>query len=214
MSRTKLKRFAEIKTFPNVFRNEVSLRGAWRQKYFENQNPITLELGCGWGEYTIHLAQSFPQQNFVGVDIKGERLWKGAKFALENNLSNVAFIRNYAEELTDFFAQDEVDEIWIPFPDPRPKKSDAKKRLISPRLLSLYRQVIKREGLIHLKTDDTAFFDFTLDVLEAENCKLHQVVEDLHEANLERSLLTLKTKYERKHLAQGKGIKYICFSFA
>lgn len=211
MSRKKLHRFAELNTFPNIFQNFVDIKGKWNADFFKNNNPITLELACGKGEYSIALAQRFPQRNFIGVDIKGARLWKGAKIALEQSLRNVAFLRIQIENITDFFDKNEVDEIWIIFPDTFPKKSKANKRLTAPRFLNKYKQIIRAGGLIHLKTDEQNLFEYTLETLKAENGKIHEAKEDLYRSPIDEDLLIIKTTYERKHLEAGKTIKYVRF---
>ncbi|MFQ6113362.1 MAG: tRNA (guanosine(46)-N7)-methyltransferase TrmB, partial [bacterium] len=178
----------------------------------KNEHPITLELACGKGEYTVCLVQKFPQRNFIGVDIKGARLWKGAKAALEQNLKNVAFLRIRIEEVTDFFTKNEVDEIWITFPDPYPKKSKANKRLSSPRFLNLYREILRTDGLIHLKTDDADLFNYTLETINAERCIIHEKIEDLNNHSTNDELLGIKTTYEQKYLEAGRTIRYLSFS--
>lgn len=208
----KLQRFAELATFPNAFQNPIGMKGKWGASYFRNPNPITLELACGKGEYTIALAQRFPERNFIGIDIKGARLWRGAKTALELNLTNAAFLRMPIERTAEFFAEDEVAEIWIPFPDPYPRQSKTKKRLTSPRFLNLYRSILREGGMIHLKTDDGNLFDYTLQMLKAEQCPVLAKIEDLYRAPVENGLLTIKTTYELRHLAVGRTIKYLCFS--
>jgi tRNA (guanine-N7-)-methyltransferase len=212
VGRKKLIRFAELTTFPNVFQNQVDLKGHWNKTYFKNDYPITLELACGRGEYTIFLARRFPQRNFIGVDIKGDRLWDGAKKAIALNLTNVAFLRIDIERLVDFFDQSEVNEIWITFPDPYPKMSKANKRLTSPRFLNVYRKILKDGGWIHLKTDDANLFNYTLETLPAEGCVIHHIIEDLNNNSIDNELLTIKTTYERKYLEAGQAIKYLSFS--
>lgn len=212
MTVKKLQRFAELATFPNTFQNPTYIKGRWNASYFKNDNPITLELACGKGEYTLALAQKFPDRNFIGVDLKGARLWKGAKAAIEQGLTNVAFLRVPIERITEFFAKDEVSEIWIPFPDPYPRPGKAKKRLTSPRFLNLYRNIIRQGSLIHLKTDDGNLFTYTLDVLRIEGCLIREVKEDLHAFPDGNELLSIQTAYELKHLAAGKKIRYLCFS--
>lgn len=212
MAKKKLLHFKELETFPNVFQETVDLKGRWHSDYFENDHPIVLELACGKGEYTVELARRYPEKNFIGLDIKGARLWRGAKTALDDNLTNVAFLRVYIQFITEFFAQDEVSEIWITFPDPYLKHRKSNKRLTSPFFLNLYRKVLKKDGLIHLKTDSQVLFDFTLSMIESEQCTLHQVISDVYDLSVENEILAIKTFYEKKHLQVGKTIKYICFS--
>ncbi len=212
MAKKKLKRFAELLTFPNVFQSLVDLRGKWHSDYFHNDNPIVLELACGRGEYTIALARRFADQNFVGIDIKGARLWRGAKEAIESGLGNVAFLRIPIETITNWFAGNEIDEIWITFPDPFLREGKARKRLTSPRFLSLYRQVLKPGGLIHLKTDEPNLFAYTQQVVAAEGGVLHEIINDLYGGNPIDDTLSVQTNYERKHLDAGRTIRYLRFS--
>lgn len=214
MARKKLQRYAELPHLPNVFHNPKHMKGNWRREYFSSDNPITLELACGRGAYTIGLAQRFPQLNLIGVDAKGDRIWKGAKAALALQLNNVAFLRGHIEWLTDYFEHDEVDEIWITFPEPHPKRSKAKSRLTSPRFLNLYREILRRSGCIHLKTDDQGLFDFTLETLQRERCRVEQALTDLHHTeDAEEILKTIITTYEARFLAEGRTIKYVRFGF-
>lgn len=188
------------------------MKGRWHSDHFKNQNPITLELGCGKGEYTLALATKCPEQNFIGIDLKGARLWKGARAALDNGLPNAAFLRIPIERLEEFFATGEVSQIWIPFPDPFPRKGKAKKRLTSPRFLKIYRQILKPDGAIHLKTDDPGLFAFTLETLDREGCHILDRIEDLHGSPVSNETTAIKTGYEQKHLLAGKTIKYVRFS--
>ncbi|MEM6317065.1 MAG: tRNA (guanosine(46)-N7)-methyltransferase TrmB, partial [Bacteroidota bacterium] len=193
--RNKLQKFAEILTFPNVYENfdsyppkltglngeELQLSGKWREKHFQNDKPITLELACGRGEYTVALAEKYPERNFIGVDIKGARIWKGAKIALEKNLSNAAFLRTRIELIAAFFASGEIDEIWITFPDPFLRKGKSNRRLTAPKFLGHYRKILKQDGLVHLKTDEGVLSDFTLEVLaEDEQSKILYQDNDIY----------------------------------
>ncbi len=224
--RNKLQKFAEVYSFPNVYENfdafepgltgkdglMIDLKGKWKELHFQNQNPITVELACGKGDYTIGLGRLFPDRNFIGVDIKGARIWRGAKTALEQNLGNVAFLRTRIEQITLFFDEQEVDEIWITFPDPFLRNSKANRRLSSGMFLSLYQRILKRGGLIHLKTDDPTLYEFTLQMLaEREDFQLVYCDEDIYSKPLYRPELDIKTFYERQHLAVGKTIKYVQF---
>lgn len=213
MPRKKLKRFAELSAFDNVFQEPPDCKSRWSQEAFGNNNPITLELACGKGEYTLALAQRFPDGNFIGIDRKGERIWKGARMALEQNLKNVIFLRTDVENISDMFGENEISEIWITFPDPYPKQGKALKRLTSPRLLKIYRQILELNGVIHLKTDDDDLFDYTLRILKAEDCILHKVTRDLYEKPISDQLLALKTTYEKRHMEAGRTIKYLRFGF-
>ena len=218
MSKNKLQRFAEISEFDHVleltdFQHEESEkpRGRWREDVFENDRPIILELACGKGEYTVELARRHPDFNFVGVDIKGARLWKGAKRALDRQLDNVRFLRIYIDHLDEYFGPDEIEEIWITFPDPYPKWSDRNKRLTSPKFLEIYKKVLREDGVIHLKTDSDSLFEFTRKVLEQEECRVLDLVEDIYSDRPKDPLLSIKTYYEKMHLEEGKTIKYVKF---
>lgn len=207
----------EVAKFPNVleytyFTENSRPKGRWNQDIFKNSNPIVLELACGKGEYTIHLANKFPDKNFIGIDIKGPRIWRGAKTALEEELGNVRFLRMFIDHLTQFFDKNEIDEIWITFPDPYiGKKSNRKKRLTSSKFLDIYRNVLKPGGLIHLKTDSNTLFDFTLETIQNENCSIVRQVNDVYKEAPDDELLTVKTHYESYHLRDGKTIRYVAF---
>lgn len=209
-TKRKLQRFAELTTFSNTFELQVDLKGKWAQEYFKNTNPITLELGCGKGEYTLQLARLFPDRNFIGVDIKGARIWRGAKTALDEGIKNVAFLRIFIDHITDFFARDEVSEIWITFPDPFPKPKRANKRLTSSPFLARYRSILNKDGLIHLKTDDESLFRFTIETLEHEKVPILTIMEDIYSLSEIPEILNIKTTYELKHLEKGLKIKYLC----
>ena len=227
MGKNKLKKFAEMETFHNVFQcgarellpgNDVpKMAGRWREEYFRNTNPIVLELGCGHGEYTVGLAKKYPEKNFIGIDIKGARMWVGAKQAEEAGMHNVAFLRTNIEMLTSFFHTDEIDEIWITFPDPQMKK--ATKRLTSTYFLQRYQQIVRAGGRIHLKTDSPFLYTYTREMLRlnaypvlADTADLYaeKAVEtdniDIEEARL------LQTHYEKQWLDRGLTIKYLCWS--
>jgi tRNA (guanine-N7-)-methyltransferase len=216
----KLQKFADFEKFQNCSflsfeKTEEGhpLKGKWREKYFNNNNPLVLELGCGRGEYTIGLAQRYNDKNFVGVDIKGNRIWTGAKFATENKLNNVAFLRTRIDFVEASFAQDEVDEIWITFPDPQPQKTREKKRLTHPNFLKRYFSFLKPGGIIHLKTDNTGFYEYTLEVIQQENLKLIYSSDDLyiHNPSGDEALTNIKTYYEKLFTDKGEKIKYCCF---
>ena len=222
MGHHKLEHFAENLTFANLFQvsfehlqqEGFALRGRWHE-HFGNSNPITLELGCGKGDYCIALARQHADRNFIGVDIKGARLWRGAKTATEDQMANVAFIRTRIELIENFFAPDEVEEIWITFPDPQPKKP--MKRLTSERFLQHYRQMLKAGGIIHLKTDSQELYHYTLDeVVPANKCQLLFSTDDLYNDRsdataLHEAKLTQKF-YENMFLAEGKPITYLEFT--
>lgn len=222
MGKNKLKRFAENTTFPNliqpklneVFRTDYSLKGNWNKTFFKNENPIVLELGCGKGEYTVGMAKMFPNKNFIGIDIKGARMWRGAKTAHESKMSNVAFIRTRIEHISSFFSANEVSEIWITFPDPQLKRINSLKRLTSSSFLSLYKMFLRPRGLIHLKTDCLALHRYTCFLVELNNLKVHTSTEDLYGSGIEDQILTIKTFYEEKFLEQNLPITYICFELS
>ncbi|MEM9885593.1 MAG: tRNA (guanosine(46)-N7)-methyltransferase TrmB [Bacteroidota bacterium] len=220
--RNKLQKFSEMYAFPHVYENFtaknpqlsgkdgaiVKLKGQWAAKHFQNNHPITLELACGKGDYTLGLAKRYPERNFIGVDIKGARIWRGAKTALEEGLDNVAFLRTRIEQLHYFFEPEEVAEIWITFPDPFLKKEN--RRLTAPRFLEMYHKLITKEGILHLKTDSPDFYKFTLEVLEqVDTFKLSYAESDIYSKALLIRELEIKTFYEHKHLADHRKIKYV-----
>ena len=217
---TKLEKFAEFESFDNcitLFWENLDkgfpLKGIWHNEHFKNNNPIVLELGCGKGEYTIGLAQKHPEKNFIGVDIKGNRIWTGAKQAIENNLNNVAFVRTKIDFIDYCFGENEVDEIWITFPDPQPQKPRARQRLTHSQFFERYRKFLKKDGIVHLKTDSTSFYEFTLEVIADNKLPLIWHTNDLYKncpADREE-LVNIKTYYEAMFTAKGEDIKYICF---
>ncbi len=215
MGKDKLRRFAEIATFDNVKQLEDGLpyKGKWVADFFKNDKPVVLELACGKGEYTVNLAQLFPEKNFIGIDYKGNRIWRGAKTAVEENIPNVGFLRIQIENLTDYFGEHEVDEIWITFPDPQPQISREKKRLTSPRFLEKYKQVLKPGCLINLKTDNDDLHAYTAEKIEELGLKLHIKTEDLYHSPFATEVLNIKTYYEKKYLQDNKNINYLQFSF-
>jgi tRNA (guanine-N7-)-methyltransferase len=217
---SKLEKFAEFDSFSNCFwlpfekkDDGLAMRGKWRAEYFKNNNPVVLELGCGRGEYTIGLAQRHSEKNYIGADIKGNRIWTGAKFALENNMNNVAFIRVMIDFIDNCFVEGEVDEIWITFPDPQPNKTRARKRLTGPRFLSSYFKFLKPGGLIHLKTDSTFFYEYTLEIIREMNLDLIHSTPDLYAHNPSglSELTEIQTYYEKLFSDKGEKIKYCCF---
>lgn len=214
MPRKKLKRFAEIETFPNTFTAmDAGLGREWLKGVFGNAHPLILELGCGKGEYSLALAQYFRNRNVVGIDRKGERIWKGAKFAIENNVGNVAFLRARIEELGDFFETGQVDQIWIPFPDPLSKKRQAKHRLLSERFLATYKRILRPGGEVHLKTDDGPLADYAVEIVNDCGGVVTANFKNLYSSGLRHELLQVQTTFERRHLALGKTIKYVSFTF-
>jgi len=216
MGKNKLQRYSDNRGFANVyehtdFRDETPPKGEWAEKMFGNNKPIVVELACGKGEYTTSLAQSYPDKNFIGIDIKGDRIWKGATRAQEKNLENVRFLRCYIDHLEEFFANGEISEIWITFPDPYLKKGDAKKRLTSPKFLEIYRIVASKDAVVHLKTDSNPLFRFTLDVLTDQELPVLTRYNDLYAESDVSDELRIKTYYEKKHLERGRIIQYVRF---
>lgn len=213
MSRSKLKRFGLIGESPLVIEETKpefkQLKGRWSSGFFQNEKELVLEMGCGKGEYTVGMAQVFPEKNFLGLDIKGARLWVGSTLATEAGLKNVGFLRTYAEGLTEHFGQEEVSELWITFPDPRPRLGDEKKRLTSPRFLNMYSTIMKPGGRVHFKTDNLELFDYTLEVLQARQEKNLVFTHDLYHSNLQHHTLGIQTTFEKKFLAAGVPIKYL-----
>lgn len=223
----KLQKFAELFTLPNVYENFdprqpelsgengkiVELKGEWSQKHFGNSNPIILELACGKGHYTLGLARRFPNINFIGVDIKGARIWKGAKAAQEEGLKNVAFLRTRIEQIAEFFSPGEISEIWITFPDPFLRKSKSNRRLTSPRFLERYRKILQHGGLVHLKTDSPELYEFSMEVFDEDDAVNVLYKEwDIYSKPLIDEVLSIKTFYEEMHLEIGRTIKYIRFT--
>lgn len=211
MAQKKLQRFADIKTFPNVLEYPVAMKGQWHV-FFKNNSPVILELACGRGEYTVGLAKLFPGQNFIGIDIKGNRMYIGAKKCLSENIHNAAFLRTQIEKLTDYFGPGEVAEIWITFPDPQLRISKAKKRLTHPRFLRLYQHVLKPGGFIHLKTDSPDLYLFTKRVADLYNLTIIEDSGDVYAGDKIIPELKIKTHYESLDIAQSKKIHYLKFT--
>lgn len=214
MGKNKLKQFAEIETFDNVIQLDAGkpYKGKWANDYFKNNNPVVLELACGKGEYTINLARLFPDKNFIGIDYKGNRLWRGAKTAIEEGITNVVFLRIQIELIADYFGEHEIDEIWITFPDPQPQISREKKRLTSPRFLAYYQQFLKLGSYINLKTDNDGLHKYTVQVIANKGLILHTRTEDVYHSEYLDEVLSIKTYYEKKYLKQDKNINYLKFS--
>ncbi len=221
-SKNKLKRFKENETFTNVFqpsREEVlnktlGKEGQWAQ-FFGNNNPIVLELGCGKGEYTVGLAKRYPNKNFIGIDIKGARFWRGAKTALEETLPNVAFIRTQIELVAHLFFSHEVSEIWITFPDPQIKYKRTKHRLTNPVFLDRYKQILSPKGCVHLKTDSEYMHGYTLGLLQGMGLPIAYANHDVYKnEGSPEEVLGIQTFYENQYLAVGKPITYLRFSFS
>ena len=218
MAKNKLKKFAQMKEYPHVIQptlNELKegfcLKGKWRKDFFKNDNPLVLELGCGMGEYSVGLANKYPDKNFLGIDIKGARIWQGATESLEKGMKNVGFLRIRIDWIEMCFAKTEVDEIWITFPDPQLKKRRGTKRLTHPRFLKRYKKILKEDAPIHLKTDSQFLHGFTLGVIAGENHILEDATEDLYNSNQQREHMDIKTHYEKIFLKKGLPITYLRF---
>ncbi|QCR21859.1 tRNA (guanosine(46)-N7)-methyltransferase TrmB [Pontibacter sp. SGAir0037] len=215
MSRSKLKKFEAIAARENVVQEGDAgfgtLAGKWREIFFKNDKPLILEIGCGRGEYTVGMGRLFPDKNFIGVDIKGARLYKGSTMAQEEELDNVGFLRIYVDQIASQFAAGEVDEIWITFPDPRPRDRDIKRRLTAPRYLDIYQQIVKEGGLVHLKTDNADLFDYTLEVLQERDVQQLKFTRDLYTSDLQEHTMSIYTTYEKRYLQEGIPIKYLQF---
>lgn len=223
----KIERWKEMETFSHVIQakfNEVfntnhSYKGNWQKEVLKNNNPIVLELGCGRGEYSVGLAKHYPEKNFIGLDIKGARVWKGAKQALEQNLTNVFFIRTRIDFINSFFAENEIDELWITFPDPQPQENRERKRLTAPMFIERYKKLLKPNGIIHLKTDNEGFFRYTLDEIKRNNYNLIEHTFDLYGERIEsldqktQEILSIKTYYENLFSKKGHSIHYLKFTF-
>lgn len=217
----KLEKFADVSRFKNCmsfhyseFEKGFKTKGSWLEAMFNNKNPIVLELGCGQGEYTVGLAKANPDKNFIGVDIKGNRIWTGAKACLENNIQNAAFLRTRIDFIEHCFAEEEVSEIWITFPDPQPQKPRAKKRLTHPLFLERYKKILQKGGILHLKTDSTSLYLYTLEVIKTLDLPLHWHTPDLYNncPSHRLELIEINTYYEKLFHGKGEDIKYISFS--
>lgn len=219
-SKNKLRRFRENEEFSNVIQpsreeltnEEYPLKGKWNKEFFKNERPLVLELGCGKGEYSVALAQANPDKNFIGIDIKGARFWRGAKTALEENLENVGFVRTQIELIDRLFAEGEVDEIWITFPDPQIKYKRTKHRLTNTEFLQKYKKILKKDGVVNLKTDSEFMHGYTLGLLHGEG---HEVLHANHNVYKNtyspKEVTGIQTFYEKQYLEQGKPITYIQF---
>lgn len=218
MGKNKLQKFDDMSSYPHVFQfpfavlkeEGFEMKGNWGKQFFKNDNPIVLELGCGKGEYAVGLARKYPDKNFIGVDIKGARMWTGAKASLEEGLPNVAFLRTSIELIHHFFAENEVAEIWITFPDPQMKK--VTKRLTSTRFMQLYQQLLRPEGIIHLKCDSNFLFTYTSEMVKANQFPVLYRTDDLYHSDInDEVLLSIQTYYEQQWMERGIPIKYIKF---
>ena len=211
-------KFAQMKEYPHVqqptlevLRQGYAMKGKWKKDFFNNNNPLVLELGCGKGEYSVGLAKKYPEKNFLGIDIKGARIWKGATDSLNKEMKNVGFLRIQIDWIEACFKKREVDEIWITFPDPQMKRRRANKRLTHPDFLRRYNKIIKKDGLIHLKTDSQLLHGFTLGVISGEGHILEDATHDLYNSVLQRDHMEIKTHYEKIFLKKGLPITYLRF---
>lgn len=218
MGKNKLARFAENETFANLFqltyeqitKEGFALKGKWNKEFFKNDNPIVLELGCGKGEYTIGLAKKYPNKNFIGIDIKGARLWRGCKTSNEDKMTNVAFVRTHIQMIESYFAENEVSEIWITFPDPQLKKPN--KRLTCERFLKLYKNILKQDGIVHLKTDSQELYEYTKDeVLIPSKREILYNTNNLYNSDFKEDVIEIQSFYEAMYLKIGKPITYLKF---
>jgi tRNA (guanine-N7-)-methyltransferase len=214
VGKDKLRKFAEIDTFHNVYQMEEgkALKGKWAAEHFKNNNPVVLELACGKGEYSVNMARFFPEKNFIGIDLKGNRIWRGARTGVDENIGNLAFLRIMIEDIVEYFAAGEVDEIWITFPDPQPQDSREKKRLTFPGFLNKYKTFLKPGGMINLKTDNDGLYAYTVEKVEELKLLCHKKTDHLYTSELYDDVLKIKTHYERIYLKQDKNINYIQFS--
>ena len=218
MGKNKLARFAENETFANLFqltyeqitKEGFALKGKWNEDFFKNDNPVVLELGCGKGEYTVGLAKKYPNKNFIGIDIKGARLWRGCKTSNEDKMTNVAFVRTHIQMIESYFAENEVSEIWITFPDPQLKKPN--KRLTCERFLKLYKNILKQDGIVHLKTDSQELYEYTKDeVLIPSKREILYNTNDLYNSDFKEDVIEIQTFYESMYLKISKPITYLKF---
>ncbi len=216
MGKDKLRKFAEVSTFKNVVQLDAGkeFKGKWAKEFFKNEKPVILELACGKGEYTVNLAKLFPEKNFIGIDYKGNRIWRGAKTALEEGIDNVGFLRIQIETILEHFEKGEIAEIWITFPDPQPQDSREKKRLTNPVFLERYKEILVPEGIMHLKTDNDSFFAYTVEQIELQGLPKLKETTDLYHSDLVDEVLSIKTYYEKKYLAEDKNINYVQWKFA
>ncbi|PQA58212.1 tRNA (guanosine(46)-N7)-methyltransferase TrmB [Siphonobacter curvatus] len=213
MSRQKLHFFAHNAQTDNVLEPPkplfYAIKGHWHDQFFKNENPLIVEIGCGKGEYTVGLGKVFPDKNFVGVDMKGDRMARGSKQAIHAGLTNIGFLRTIVQDVELYFAPNEVDELWVTFPDPRPRNRDIKRRLTHPRFLRMYASMLKEGGIFHLKTDSDSLFDYTLETLQAFGCENLIYTRDLYQSELNMRHFGIKTRYETLFYEQGYSIKYL-----
>ena len=223
VGKNKLRKFAENETFKNMVQaprtdlleNGLHLKGKWHKEFFKNDRPIVLELGCGKGEYTVGLGKQFPEKNFIGIDIKGARMWRGARTATENKMTNIGFLRTHIELIHNCFAKGEVSEIWITFPDPQIKYKRTKHRLTNPVFLDRYKQILSPSGCVHLKTDSEYMHGYTLGLLQGMGLPIAYANHDVYKnEGSPEEVLGIQTFYENQYLAVGKPITYLRFSFS
>lgn len=216
MGKDKLRKFAEIDTFKNVYQLELGkvMKGKWASDHFKNDNPVVLELACGKGEYAVNLAKLFPEKNFVGIDLKGNRIWRGARTGVDEGIQNLAFLRIQIEDILDYFEAGEIDEIWITFADPQPQEGREKKRLTFPGFLEKYKILLKPGGKMNLKTDNDGLYAYTCEKVEELNLITHKNTNHLYKSDFADEVLSIKTHYERIYLKHDKNINYIQFSFS
>ncbi len=212
MGLSKSVKYASLQDNPIVFERDPVCRGKWNSEFFKNEHPIVLELACGKAEYTLGMARLFPEKNFIGVDIKGNRIWSAARLAGLDNLPNVAFIRDQIDKLHEYFLSYDIEEIWITFSDPYLRNGDHKKRLTSKKFLEVYKQVLKESACIHLKTDSDVLYEYTKEVLAEVPSKIHKDYADVYAMNKNEELFGIQTYYEKMHLRDNRTIKYLCFS--
>jgi tRNA (guanine-N7-)-methyltransferase len=218
MGRNKLVRFKQNEINRNVVQKGkeifTRIKGNWNSEHFGNDHPLVVELACGRGEFTLGLSRKYPHKNFIGVDIKGSRIWKGSVSAMGEGLENVAFLRSQIEMLDEYFDRGEIHELWITFPDPRPRDGDEKKRLTSPRFLDMYKALIQKGGTVHFKTDNTGLFEYTLDLLKSrKDVKSLESTGDFYASAYKDDHFGIQTRYEKKFSEEGEKIKYLKFQF-
>lgn len=217
MAKNKLQKFDDMSSYPHVFQfpfailqeKGFEMKGRWNEMFFKNNHPIVLELGCGKGEYTVGLGKLFPEKNFIGIDIKGARMWTGAKQSLEDKMTNVAFLRTHIELIEHFFTPGEIAEIWITFPDPQMSKVN--KRMTSSRFLMLYRKILSQAGIIHLKTDSHFMYTYTSELVKANQLPVLTETNDLYNSGIDDEILSIQTFYEQQWIERGLNIKYLQF---
>jgi tRNA (guanine-N7-)-methyltransferase len=216
VGKDKLRKFAEIDTFSNVYQLHLGkvMKGKWANDHFKNNHPIVLELACGKGEYAVNLAKLFPEKNFVGVDLKGNRIWRGARTGVDEGIQNLAFLRIQIEDILEYFGPGEIDEIWITFADPQPQESREKKRLTFPGFLDKYKILLRPGGRINLKTDNDGLYNYTVEKVQELGLIVHKNTADLYHSDVVDEVLSIKTHYERIYLKKDKNINYIQFSLA